>query len=427
MKKTLIQHAMLCVKDNTCVQKDVLFDEKEILAIEDHIEADAAQVIDAQGKLLMSGFIDVHVHLREPGYAHKETIATGTMAAAHGGFTTIMAMPNVIPVPDSAAIMQEYQSFIKQHAHVRVYPYASITKGEQGKETVDFHSLKQMGIHAFSDDGVGVGDDEVMRRAMEASAKENILLVAHTEDMRYRKQYACIHQGIQSEKLQVIGIPSACEYEQVKRDLKLVEQTHAHYHICHMSTKESVAYLAAAKAQGLDVSGEVTTHHLLLNELDVKNDANYKMNPPLRSVEDQQALLKGLQDGTIDLIANDHAPHSADEKAKGLVEAPFGIVSLETAFPLLYTYLVKNGKVTLAQLQHWMSSAPAKRFGFARMGQIKVGYAPDLVLIDCAKTKTINPDEFYSKGKNTPFAGWEISGIPVMTIVKGSIVYKEDE
>lgn len=426
MKKTLIKNAAICVSDNTCIMQDVLFNETEIMAIDEHIEADDAEIIDANGKLLMSGFIDVHVHLREPGFTDKETIAAGTMAAAHGGFTTIMAMPNVSPVPDSVAVMESYKKYIDEQAHVRVYPYASITKGEKGKEIVDFKALKQMGIHAFSDDGVGVGDDMVMRKAMEASAEENVLLVAHTEDMNYRKPKACIHEGIQSEKLNVTGIPSACEYEQVKRDLALVEETNAHYHICHMSTKESVAYLQAAKEKGLDVSGEVTAHHLLLNELDVKDDANYKMNPPLRSIEDQKALLEGLNNGVIDMIANDHAPHTAEEKAKGLVEAPFGIVSLETAFPLLYTYLVKEGKLTLKKLLDCMSAAPAKRFGFDKLGQLKVGYAADLVLIDLSKKQKINPDEFYSKGKNTPFAGWEVNGIVNMTFVNGKLVYKEE-
>jgi len=424
--KTLIKNAMICVSDNTCVPQDILFDENEILALDEHIEATADEIIDAQGKLLMSGLIDVHVHLREPGFEQKETIAAGTMAAAHGGFTTIMAMPNVSPVPDSVNIMQNYQKYINERAHVRVCPYASITKGEKGSEVVDFKALKQLGIHAFSDDGVGVANDEVMREAMKASAEEDILIVAHTEDMNYRKAKACIHEGIQSEKLQVIGIPSACEYEQVKRDLQLVEETNAHYHICHMSTKESVAYLKEAKRKGLDVSGEVTVHHLLLNELDVKSDANYKMNPPLRSISDQEALLEGLKSGVIDLIANDHAPHTAAEKAKGLVDAPFGIVSLETAFPLLYTYLVKQGKLTLQKLLECMSSNPAKRFGMDKMGQLKVGYIPDLVLVDLSEQQKINPDQFYSKGKNTPFCDWKISGIIKKTFVQGKLVYEEE-
>lgn len=426
MKKTLIKNASVCIEGNTCVMQDVLFDEKQILAMDQHIDAEDAEIIDAQGKLLMSGLIDVHVHLREPGYENKETIATGTKAAAHGGFTTVMAMPNVLPVPDSTQIMQDYQRYINAHSCVRVYPYASITKGEKGKEIVDFQALKEIGVHAFSDDGVGVADDHVMRQAMEASAKENVLLVAHTEDMHYRKANACIHEGITSKKLQVVGIPSACEYEQIKRDLQLVTETKAHYHICHMSAKESVAYLKAAKEKGLDVSGEVTAHHLLLNELDVKNDANYKMNPPLRSEADQKALLDGLNSGVIDMIANDHAPHSVDEKAKGLIEAPFGIVSLETAFPLLYTYLVKSGKLTLKKLLDCMSKAPAKRFGFARAGELKVGNLPDLVLVDLNEERIINPDEFYSKGKNTPFRGWLINGIVKMTFVQGKLVYKEE-
>lgn len=426
MSKTIIKQAMLLDHDNTFVIKDVMYDEFGILEIKDEIHDEAAAVIDAKGKLLLPGLIDVHVHLREPGYEKKETIETGTMAAAHGGFTTIMAMPNVIPYPDDVEVMKAYLDKLEKHALVHVIPYACITKKEQGREVVDMKALKQLGILAFSDDGVGVASDEIMLQAMEKSAKEDILIVAHTEDMNYRLPKACMHEGIRNKELGYVGIPSACEYEQIKRDLMLVEETNAHYHICHMSAKESVAMLKQAKDRGLDVSGEVSVHHLLLNESDVQDDANFKMNPPLRSREDQEALLQGLRDEVIDLIANDHAPHTAEEKAKGMEQSPFGIVAIETAFPLLYTYLVESGRVRLEELVYWMSEAPAKRFRMERKGTIKEGYASDLVLVDITTRKKIDPATFYSKGTNTPFSGWECTGWPVMTIVDGEVVYKEE-
>lgn len=425
MKRTLIKGANLCVGDNELITRDVLFDENGIIAIGEEINEAADDVIAAQGCLLSSGLIDVHVHLREPGYEAKETIDSGTRAAAHGGFTTIMAMPNVKPVPDEPTIMETYRRDIAAKAHVQVIPYASITKAEAGKQIVDFHAFRQMGIQAFSDDGVGVGDDEIMREAMHQSAKEDIILAAHTEDMRYRREKSCIHEGMQSKAWGLVGIPGACEYEQIRRDLKLVKESGAHYHICHISAKESVELLRQAKAAGLDVSGEVTPHHLLLNETDMRPHANYKMNPPLRGSDDQKALLAGIQNGVIDMIASDHAPHTKEEKAKGMVEAPFGIVGLETAFPLLYTHLVKSGKITLQRLLELMSTNPAKRFRMNRKGLLQAGYAADLTLIDLHQSYIIDKADFYSKGKNTPFDGWKVYGKVMMTIVQGKIVYCE--
>lgn len=423
----LIKNADLLVKGNTYEQRDVLFNEFGIVKIEKHIdEQEADEIIDGTGNILLPGLIDVHVHLREPGYEHKETIASGTKAAAHGGFTTIMAMPNVYPYPDQEEVVKSYVEKIRQDAIVNVYPYACITKQEAGNELVDMHSLKEMGIFAYSDDGVGVASDEIMMQAMEQSALLDVLIVAHTEDMKYRTPKACMHEGKRNHELGLIGIPSACEYAQLERDLMLVEQTNAHYHVCHMSAKESVQFLKAYKEKGLDVSGEVSVHHLLLNEMDVQDDANYKMNPPLRSAEDQAALLQGLKDGVIDMIANDHAPHSEEEKAKGMVAAPFGIVSIETAFPLLYTHLVKSGKATMEELITWMCENPAKRFSLERKGKLAVGYDADMILVDIESEKAIDKTAFFSKGKNTPFDGWMCSGWPQLTIVKGSIVFKEE-
>lgn len=423
----LIKNARLLIKENTYEQMDVLFDTFGIVKIAKEIDAgEAEEIIDAAGKVLLPGLIDVHVHLREPGNTYKETIATGTRAAAHGGFTTIMAMPNVVPYPDNVEVMKDYLAKIKQDALVNVVPYACITKQEAGNEVVDMRALKAMGIHAFSDDGVGVAKDEIMMQAMEKSAELGTLIVAHTEDMSYRKPRACMHEGMRSQQLGLIGIPSACEYAQLKRDLMLVEETKAHYHVCHMSAKESVQYLKEYKEKGLDVSGEVTVHHLLLNEMDVQEDANYKMNPPLRSKEDQDALLQGLKDGVIDMIANDHAPHSEEEKARGMEAAPFGIVSIETAFPLLYTQLVEKGHITMEELITWMSERPAERFGFERKGKLAVGYDADMILVDIEQEQAIDKTTFFSKGKNTPFDGWQCKGWVSLTIVKGNIVYKEE-
>lgn len=423
----LIKQAMLLDHDDVLVQKDVLFNEFGIEKIADAIECDNHEVIMAKGLVLLPGLIDAHVHLREPGNAHKETIKSGTKAAAHGGFTTIMAMPNVIPYPDSVEHMTSYLELIAKDACVNVIPYGCITKGEQGQALVDMHALKQLGIYAFSDDGVGVANDEIMMQAMDKSASEEVMIVAHTEDMKYRKAKACMHEGIRNQELGYIGIPSACEYKQLERDLMLVEVSKAHYHVCHMSAKESVKLLHDYKEKGCDVSGEVTVHHLLLNEMDVQDDANYKMNPPLRGSEDQQALLQGLKDGVIDMIANDHAPHTLEEKAKGMVEAPFGIVSIETVFPLLYTKLVLTKKITLEQLVYWMSEAVAKRFHMEHKGKIKEGYDADFTLIDIEHEHVIDPNKFYSKGKNTPFTGVACKGWPVATIVRGNIVYKEEK
>lgn len=422
----LIKNAKLIQSGNQCELMDVAFDENGIHQIGKQLDIEVAEIIDANGKLLLPGFVDVHVHLREPGNEHKETIATGTKAAAHGGFTTIMAMPNVIPYPDSVEVMRAYLEKIKQDAVVNVVPYGTITKAEASKELSDIAGMSALGLHAFSDDGVGVATADMMREAMVVAKQQDAIIVAHTEDMNYRKPSACMHEGIRNKELGFVGIPSACEYAQLQRDLNLAQETGAKYHVCHMSAKESVQSLREYKRLGVDCSGEVTVHHLLLNEMDVEGP-NHKMNPPLRGEDDQEALIQGLLDGTIDMIANDHAPHSEEEKERGMIAGPFGIVAIETAFPLLYTRFVKEThRFTLEQLVHFMSEAPAKRFGFTNKGVLAPGYDADMVLVDEDTLFTIDKQAFYSKGKNTPFDGWNCYGRITMTIVNGSIVYKEE-
>ena len=412
------------LENNRQVRKEILFDETGILKIAEQIDAPEAEVIDGKEMTALPGLIDVHVHLREPGFAYKETIDTGTMAAAAGGFTTIMAMPNVQPYPDSTEVMEAYLHKIEADAHVHVIPYATITKAESGKEVVDMAALAKMGVRAFSDDGVGVQSGDVMEEAMKQSHALGTMIVAHTEDMSYRKPGAYMHEGTESKARGVVGIPSECEWKQLERDLKLVEKTGAHYHCCHVSAKESVQLLREYRSRGCDVSGEVTAHHLLLCDRDVV-DANWKMNPPLRGEADRKALIRGLQEGALSLIANDHAPHSEEEKKRPLESAPFGIVSLETAFPLLYTKLVLTGIVSLKQLVNWMSTAPAERFGLARRGRLEEGYASDFTLVDLNEEYIINRNHFLSKGRNTPFHGWRVKGKIKATYVDGTCVYEE--
>lgn len=422
----LIKNAKI-VKGNSTEKADILFDESGIkeIGVDISVKSGEAEIIEADGLVALPGLVDVHVHLREPGFEHKETVKSGTTAAAAGGFTTIMAMPNVKPFPDKIEVMEGYRKKLDEDGVVNVIPYACISEEEKGSTVVDMKAFAQHGYTAFSDDGVGVQRDEVMEEAMKLSAELGVKIVAHTEDMNYRKAGACMHQGEMSEKLGLIGIPNECEYKQLERDLKLVEKTRAHYHCCHMSAEESVNLLKEYKSKGCDVSGEVAVHHLLLTDMDVKGP-NWKMNPPLRSEKDRQALIAGIKDGTIDMIANDHAPHTEEEKSKGMVESPFGIVAIETAFPLLYTNLVKTGEISFEALIKLMSEAPAKRFEMKGKGKLKEGFDSDIILVDIDNEFTIDKNKFYSMGKNTPFDGVKCFGKVKKTYVNGKLVYKED-
>lgn len=409
--------------DGIWQKKDVEIVGTSIVAIEDQITGE--QQIDAKGKYLLPGLIDVHVHLREPGFAHKETIESGTKAALKGGFTTICAMPNVNPTPDTVEVMKDYQTFVRQHAHCNVLLYGSLTKGLEGEEVVDYQAMKDTcQTLLFSDDGKGVQKAKKMDEVFQKAKAAEVFVVAHLEDEAYLVPNACMHEGTRSQQLGWMGIPSACEYTQLERDLQLVEQYQTKYHACHLSTKESVALLAEAKAKQLPVSGEVCVHHLLLSEDDVAGPM-FKMNPPLRSQEDRAALILGIQNGTIEMIVSDHAPHTVEEKAKGMELAPFGIVGLETNFALAYTHLVKTNLITLEQLVTLMSTNPAKRFGLSNKGEIKVGYDADIILVDVDQPYKIDCNEFVSKGKNTPFEHWEVYGDIVMTVCQGKVGYQK--
>ena len=417
----LIKNGKL-LTENGFEKIDILIKEGLIAEMRGELHSAADETIDADGKLITPGFIDLHVHLREPGGEKKETIATGTLAAARGGFTTVAAMPNTRPVPDSMSQLEWLQDKIAETASVRVLPYASITVRELGQELTDFGALKEAGAFALTDDGVGIQSAGMMLEAMKKAAKLDMAIVAHCEDNTLINK-GSLHEGKKAEELGINGIPSVCESVHIARDILLAEQTGCHYHVCHISTKESVRAVRDAKRYGIKVTAEVTPHHLLLNEENIKgNDANYKMNPPLRSREDQEALIGGLLDGTIDFIATDHAPHTKEEKAEGFELAPFGIVGLETAFPLLYTHFVETEKMTLKQLIDFLTLRPAAAFGLS-YGELKVGSPADVVMIDLEEKKNINPDEFVSKGKNTPFAGWECKGWPVLTISAGEKVW----
>lgn len=422
--KLLIQNTRYIVNNSLIKQGDILIEDGVIKEIGTGLKTTADQIIDASGLVAAPGFIDLHVHLREPGGEKKETIATGTHAAARGGFTTIAAMPNTRPVPDTAEQMTWLQSRIQETAHVRVLPYGSITIRELGRELTDFGGLKAAGAFALTDDGVGVQSAAMMLEAMKRAAKEEMAIVAHCEENTLINK-GCVHEGSFSEKHGLNGIPSACESVQIARDVLLAEAAGCHYHVCHISTKESVRSVRDAKRAGINVTAEVTPHHLLLSEDDIPGlDANYKMNPPLRSSADRDALIEGLLDGTIDFIATDHAPHTAEEKSEGMQLAPFGIVGLETAFPLLYTNFVLRNILTLEELIGLMTTKPAKAFDLP-YGKMEIGAPADIVLLNLQEERSIDPQEFLSKGKNTPFTGWKCKGWPVMTIVEGKIVWEE--
>ncbi|AXI09017.1 dihydroorotase [Oceanobacillus zhaokaii] len=425
--KTRLKNAKRLLETSGIEACEVLINNNIIEKIDRDLSAEQAdEIIDLKGNLILPGFIDVHIHLREPGGEHKETIKTGTEAAARGGFTTVCAMPNTNPVPDNEASVHALFAKINEDAVIRVLPYAAITKGLKGEERTDIKTLTEMGMFAFTDDGVGIQTADFMLAAMKEASACGASIVAHCEDNSIVYN-GVVHDGEVSNRLNLPGIPSLSESVQIARDVLLAEATGCHYHVCHVSTKESVRIIRDAKRAGINVTAEVTPHHLLMNEGSIMtDDANYKMNPPLRAAEDQQALLAGLLDGTIDFIATDHAPHAADEKEKGFLHAPFGIVGLETAFPLLYTYLVKQEKVTLHQLVEWITVKPAKVFNLP-YGVLEENRVADITVVNLERESIIQKENFLSKGKNTPFDRWKVAGSPVLTISEGNVVYINEE
>lgn len=380
----------------------------------------ADTVFDCKGLTLVSGFVDVHVHLRQPGAEYKETILSGTLAAARGGYTTVCAMPNLNPPPDTPGHLRMETDIIRRDAQVKVLPYATITKGQRGSgELAPFEDFTER-VAGFSDDGRGIQDGELMLEAMRRVAAAGGMIVEHCE-VESLLNGGCIHDGEYARRHGYKGICSESEWLEVERNLRLSEESGCPFHACHISTKESVRLIREAKARGVDVSCETAPHYLLLCDGDLRDDGCFKMNPPLRSAEDRDALLEGIEDGTIDMIATDHAPHGLAEKSMGLEGSAMGIVGLETAFPVLYTGLVLKGVIGFDTLMRLMSDAPRRRFGIG--GGLAVGQPADLTLLDMDRDYVIDPDTFLSKGRSTPFAGWHVKGEAVMTIVDGSVRY----
>ena len=371
---------------------------------------------DSPKYAVFPGFCDVHVHFREPGFSYKETIKTGSLSAARGGYTAVCTMPNLNPVPDSVENLNLQRAIIESDACIHVYPYGAITVGEKGEELADIEGMAPY-VCAFSDDGRGVQRDEMMRQAMIRAKAQGKMIVAHCEvNDLLRGGY--IHDGEYAKLHGHRGICSESEWAQVARDIELIKEIGCKYHVCHISTKETVDIIRKAKAEGVDITCETGPHYLVMNEMDLQEDGRFKMNPPIRSEEDRVALLEGILDGTIDMLATDHAPHSAEEKSRGLEKSVFGIVGLETAFPIMYTYLVKPGIMSLERLMEVMVDAPRKRF------DLPLG--DDFSIWDLEAAYEIDPNEFVSMGKATTFNGWKVFGRCKATVCDGKVVYKEE-
>ena len=364
---------------------------------------------------VIPGFCDVHVHFREPGFSYKESILSGSFAAARGGYTAVCTMPNLNPVPDNKTNLAQQTELIRKDGLIRIYPYGAITMGQKGQQLSDMAAIAPQVI-AFSDDGKGVQSEDMMRKAMQKAKQLKKLIVAHCED-EYLLNGGYIHDGDYAKNYHHRGISSESEWKPIARDLKLVKETGCAYHVCHISTKESVELIRQAKKEGLNVTCETAPHYLLLDDSFLQEDGAFKMNPPLRSEEDRVALIQGIQDGTIDMIATDHAPHSQEEKSKGLDGSSFGIVGLETAFPLLYTYLVKQDIISMEKLLELLVTNPRKRFG--------IPMNCDFSIWDLRQSNYIDPEEFQSMGKATPFKGWKVFGKCLATVCDGKLVWQE--
>lgn len=425
--KTLIKNGQINTRKNMTTPAEIWIEDGRIKAIGTGFsEAEFDEVFDAKGQLITPGLVDVHVHLREPGFTYKETIEAGTRSAARGGFTTVCAMPNLNPVPDTAEKLRQVYDIIRKDAVVKVLQYAPITENLRSEKLVDQEALIEEGAFAFTNDGVGVQTAGTMYLAMKEAAKNNKALVAHTEDESLLFG-GVMHAGKKAEELGLPGILSVTESSQIARDLLLAEATDVHYHVCHVSTKESVRVIRDAKKAGIHVTAEVSPHHLILIDEDIPEDFGFwKMNPPLRGREDREALIEGLLDGTIDCIATDHAPHGLEEKSQSFMKSPFGIVGSETAFQLIYTHFVETGRFTLEQVINWLAVKPAEIFGL-NAGTLTVGAPADVAVFDIAQTCTIDKEDFLSKGENTPFIGWKVKGETQMTFVNGKLVWQKGE
>lgn len=415
----ILTNANVFVQGNF-IKSNVFIADGIITEISNRTPQDACPVFDLDGCFIFPGFIDVHVHLREPGFFYKETIKSGTLAAAHGGYTAVCSMPNLTPVPDCMENLEVQLKAIRETACIEVVPYGTITVGEMGEKLAAYDEIVGQ-VCAFSDDGRGVQNDEIMREAMKKISGYNKIVAAHCED----NTLLCggyIHKGEYAEQHGHKGICSESEWKQIERDLALVKETGVKYHVCHISTKESVALIRKAKAEGLDVTCETAPHYLTMNDSMLQEDGRFKMNPPIRSEADRQALIAGILDGTVDMIATDHAPHSAEEKSRGLAKSMMGVVGLETAFPVLYTELVKKGVLTLNKLIELMHTNPRNRFGVGTA--LEVGQPASLTVYDLEKEYTIDPETFLTMGRATPFAGKKVCGVCKMTIYKGNIVWQ---
>jgi dihydroorotase len=405
--------------DGRFVNCDLAIDQGRIVSV----PQENVSVIQLHDCLIVPGFVDVHVHLRQPGFSYKETIFSGTSAAAAGGYTAVCAMPNLKPVPDSLENLRVQLDLIEKDAKVRVYPYGAITRGEQGAALADMKAMAPY-VAGFSDDGRGVQSRELMRSAMELAKQLDKPIVAHCEDESFLTKGWAVHDGDFARRNGLPGNDPASEWKQVERDIQLVRETGCRYHVCHISTKESVALVRAAKAEGLPVTCETGPHYLVLCDEDLQDEGRFKMNPPIRSAADRDALVEGLLDGTIDCVATDHAPHSAEEKSKGLRGSLNGIVGLECAFPILYTQLVQTGLVPLETILNALCVTPRRIFGLPG-GSLEEGRIADLTVLDLNRPHSIDSGSFRSLGRATPFDGWMVSAAVAMTICDGKIVYHD--
>ena len=419
----LLQNAQILSSGGVFRAADVLLSGGRIVSIGDRISCPADAVsIDLHKSVLFPGFVDVHVHLREPGFSYKETIRTGTLAAAHGGFAHVAAMPNLDPVPDCAAALAVQRAIIEKDALVHVHPYGAISIGEKGERLADLEGLAP-GVIAFSDVGRGVQSESLMREAMMQCRRLGKILAAHCEDNSLLHG-GYIHDGAYARAHGHRGICSESEWGPIARDLRLAEETGCAYHVCHVSTKESVALIRAAKRRGVDVTCETAPHYLTFTDEDLQEDGRFKMNPPLRAREDRDALIEGLLDGTIDMLVTDHAPHSREEKARGLEKSAMGVVGLETSFAASYTALVQTGILPLGKLVDLMHGAPMRRFGCGT--ELAEGQPADLTAFDLTKTYTVDPETFLTMGRATPFAGRALTGVCKLTMIGGEPVWKEE-